>query len=413
MRIGFVCTRFFPPDGVVSGIEVFVRTLAERLQRLGHEPVVIAAAPPGWRGPAPDRVGDIPVYRFAESRIRPRRFTLRLQYQEMAKRIASVERLDLVECCDEGGMLLKKGFDCPLVVRMHQNGSVRLRLMGRPLSATGDVFERRLLRMADLRIGVSHWVARITLETAGLEHLDYRVIYNGVDPALFAPARGETADADVILYAGQLNDRKGLDVLFAALPTIMQHHPAAKLRCVGANRGHPPPAERYMSMVPLQLKSRVDFAGEIPHDRMPHEFRRAGLCVFPSRAEGHPLAVIEAMACRAPVIFMKDGVGPEVITHGVDGLLCDTTDPGSLASTILEALSSPDLRHSLGVQARRTAEDRFSLDKSTEENLAVYRQLVNTRGARGEAAARAAATVARPTGPFPGGTVDSSKTERE
>jgi glycosyltransferase involved in cell wall biosynthesis len=380
MRIGFVCTRFFPPDGAVSGIEVFVSTLAERLQRLGHHPVVITSADAGWYGTAPDSVSGIPVYRFAESRIRPRLLSHRLQYQYMVERIVRKEKLDLVECCDEGGMLWSKHFACPLVVRMHQNGIVRLRLMGRPPPfLIGDFFERRLLKMADARIGVSDWVARITLETARLKHLDYRVIYNGVDTTLFAPTRDSEDDSELVLFAGQLNDRKGLATLFDAIPAVMLQRPTMRLRCVGANQkkpGFPAPAERYISMIPSPLRSRVDFAGEIPHDRMPEEFRRAGLCVFPSRFEGHPIVVLEAMACGAPVIFMKDGVGPEVITHGIDGLLCDTRDPASLTSAISEALSSPDLRRNLGARARQKVEAKFSLDKAASENVKMYEDVL-------------------------------------
>jgi len=364
----------------VSGIEVFVRTLVERLQQLGHHAVVITAAAAAWHGAEPDRVGDIPVYRFAESTIKPRLLTHRFQYLQTVERAVRKERLDVVECCDESGLLWSKRFGCPLIVRMHQNGSVRLRMMGLRPEPVGDFFVRRLLRIADLRVGVSDWVARMTLDTVGLNDLDYRVVYNGVDTSVFTPTNTR-ADADLILYVGQLNDRKGLDTLFAAIPAVMRQHPAARLRCVGANRaesGLPPPSEKYMSMIPSSLRSRVDFAGEVARERMPEEFRRAGLCVFPSRAEGHPIAVLEAMACGAPVVFMRDGVGPEVIADRVDGLLCDTRDPAVLASTMSEALSSPGLRSGLGKRARQKVELKFSLDKTTDENVAMYEEMVRS-----------------------------------
>jgi glycosyltransferase involved in cell wall biosynthesis len=387
MRIGFVCTRFFPPDGSVVGGEVFVLTLAERLQRLGHYPVVITSATAGWHGPAKDSVRGIPVYRFGPSKIRPHFLSLRLQYRLMVERIVAKEKLDLVECWDERGMLLSKQFACPLVVRMHQNGMVRRRQTGRPPSRIEDFFERRMLRIADVRVGVSEWVAKTTLEIAGLSHLDYRVIYNGVDTAVFAPTSSVEADADLVLFAGQLVDHKGLPTLLEAIQTVMLRRPQTRLRCVGANQkepGYPSSAERYLSSFPSRLRPRVDFAGAVPPARMPDEFRRAGLCVFPSTSEGLGIVVLEAMACGAPVIYMKDGVGPEVVTHGVDGLLCDTRNPDSLASTILRALSSLDLRRSLGARARQKVEAKFSLDKTTSENVRLYEELANKRhGAHG------------------------------
>ena len=374
MRIGFFCTRFFPPDGSVGGIEVFVVTLAERLQRLGHHAVVIAPATAGWRGPASDNVRGIPVYRFAASEIRPRFLSWRLQCQHMVEQTVRKEKLDLVECCDEGGMLLSKQFACPLVVRMHQNNMVRRRQMGRPPSPIGDFFERRLLKMADARVGVSEWVARITLETAGLKYSDCRVIYNGVDTTLFSPRPAGRNGCLRLLFVGRLTPGKGFPVLLGALRKVVETVPAVRLRCIGSDPLQS--AESYLSGLQQHVRSSVEFAGCVPHEQMPDEYRGAALFVLPSEREGLPITVLEAMACGIPVVFMKDGVGPEVVTHGVDGLLCDTRDPVSLASAILEVLSSPDLRLSLGARARQKVEARFSLDRTTDENVEMYEELV-------------------------------------
>jgi glycosyltransferase involved in cell wall biosynthesis len=382
MRIGFVCYRFFPPDGAVGGIEVFVLTLAQRLQSLGHHPVVMSGELAGSNCPDKDSIGGVPVYRFALPKRKPHVLTDRLQYQRAVERVAREEKLDIVEYFDQDGMLLSKRFNCPLVVRLHQNDSVRRAVQGRPRSSLRDnnaFFERRLLKLADGLVAVSDWVGRMTLEIAGLKHLGYRVIYNGVDTTTFAPTQGSEADPHLILFAGQLNDRKGLPTLLEAIQTVMLRRPEARLRCIGANPKLPgslSPAEKYLSTFPAALRSRVDFVGSIAHDRMPDEFRRAGLCVFPSTAEGLGIVVLEAMACGAAVVYMKDGVGPEVMTHGVDGLLCDTRDPVSLASAILQGLASPDLRRSIGERARQTALARFSLDKTVPENVALYGELI-------------------------------------
>jgi glycosyltransferase involved in cell wall biosynthesis len=381
MRIGFVCCRFFPPDGTVGGIEVFVLTLAQRLKSLGHHPVVISGELAGSDCPDRDSIGGVPVYRFALPKQKPHMLTDRLRYQRAVEQVVREEELDLVEYFDQDGMLLSKRFDCPLVVRLHQNDSVRRALRGQPRSLRDNnfFFERRLLKMADALVAVSDWVGRMTLKTAGLEHLGYRVIYNGVDTTMFTPTRDSEVDPDLILFAGQLLDRKGLPTLLEAIQTVMLRYPETRLRCVGANPKVPgclSPAEKYLASFPSTLRSRVDFVGSITHDRMPGEFRRAGLCVFPSRAEGLGIVALEAMACGAPVVYMKAGVGPEVITHGVDGLLCDTLDPASLASALLQGLSSPDLRRSLGERARQTVLARFSLDKTVPENVSLYEEMI-------------------------------------
>jgi glycosyltransferase involved in cell wall biosynthesis len=381
MRIGFVCYRFFPPDGTVGGIEVFVLTLAQRLKCLGHHPVVVSGERAGTDSPGRDCVGGIPVYRFALPKQKPHALTDRLRYQRVVERVVAEEGLDLVEYFDQDGMLLSKRFNCPLVVRLHQNDSVRAMIQDRPRSLmdTNLFFERNLIRLADALVAVSDWVGKMTLKATRLEHLGYRVIYNGVDTTVFAPAQDSVVDPDLVLFAGQLNDRKGLPTLLEAIQTVMLRRPGTRLRCVGANKKEPgqlSPAEKYLSSFPSRLRPRVDFVGSIAHDRMPDEFRRAGLCVFPSTTEGLGIVVVEAMACGVPVIYMKDGVGPEVITHGVDGLLCDTRSPDSLAGTILQALAAPDRRRSLGERARQTALARFSLGKTVAENVSFYEEMV-------------------------------------
>jgi glycosyltransferase involved in cell wall biosynthesis len=381
MRIGFVCYRFFPPDGTVGGVEVFVLTLAQRLQDLGHYPVVVSGELVESNCPERDSIGGIPVYRFALPKQKPHVLTDRLKYQRVVEQVVREEKLDLVEYFDQDGMLLSKRFHCPMVVRLHQNDTVRAAVQGRrrSLRDSNFFFERRLLKMADALVAVSDWVGKMSLSTAGLGRLGYRVIYNGVDTTMFAPARGSEVDPELILFAGQLNDRKGLPTLLEAAQMVMLRRPEARLRCVGANPKVPgglSPAEKYLSSFSSSLRSRVDFVGSVAHDRMPDEFRRAGLCVFPSRAEGLGIVVVEAMACGAPVVYMQDGVGPEVIKHGVDGLLCDTLNPTALANTILQGLLSPDLRRGLGENARRTALARFSLDKTVPENVLLYEEMI-------------------------------------
>lgn len=380
MRIGFVCSRFFPPDGYVGGIQVFILTLAQRLQLLGHYPVVISAEPNETDCRERDDVRGIRVHRFAESQQRPRAFWRRLQHQHVVEQVVRKEKLDLVECSLDGGVLLSKRFGCPLVVRMHSSHMVCPRRKGPRLSAIDGFFERRLLTMADARVGVSNWLARTTLETAGLKHMDYRVIYNGVDTTLFSPGHPARSDHYRLLFVGRLTSGKGFPVLLDALSAVKEIHPTIRLRCIGSapsQSRHPvQSAERHLSGLLTQMGSLVELAGWVPHEQTPDEYRRATVFVLPSQYEGQGIVVLEAMACGIPVVFMKDGVGPELITHGEDGLLCDTRDPASVASAILEALSSPDLRRSLGERARQKVLERFSLDRTTLENISLYEEMV-------------------------------------
>jgi glycosyltransferase involved in cell wall biosynthesis len=96
--------------------------------------------------------------------------------------------------------------------------------------------------------------------------------------------------------------------------------------------------------------------------------------------EALPIAPLEAMALGRAVLTSRTGPGPEVIQHGVSGLLCDPHDPGSIAAQAVRLLSDADFRQRLGQQARRDAEARFSITTLVQENVAWYADCVARAG---------------------------------
>jgi glycosyltransferase involved in cell wall biosynthesis len=382
VRIGFICYRY-PPNDSPGGIRTFVKTLTERLRHLGHELTVVSQESILDRPARNERVDGVDVFRFRRTAMLPRMLTQRVQLTDAVKRVVRRQNLDVVECYEEAGMVLSSRLGCPLVVRMHTAQMVRRMVNGEPSSSVADFFERRLLRIADALVGVSEWLARTTMALARLPDLPYRVIYNGVDTERFSPAPVGASDQNLILFAGALIARKGLPVLFEAIPEVMRRFPGVRLRCVGADphqSGYPArTAERYLSSLPPELRSRVEFAGPIAHERMPAEYQRAGLCVFPSLLEGHPLTVLEAMACGTPTVFTRCGVGPEIMSHGDDGFLSGPGDPRDLAGVICLALERIRTDDSIRVRARRKVESQFSLELAVAANVAMYEEVI--RGA--------------------------------
>jgi glycosyltransferase involved in cell wall biosynthesis len=379
MRIGFLCYDY-PPNPWPGGVSVFVRTLSQQLARRGHVPVVISHESSLPSSRFTELVDGIKVHRLRRSRTRPRAVWQRLQIQRAIESVARRERLDLLESYEDQGIVLRRVPGCPLVVRFHTSDTVRRKMKGLPSSLIGEFLERRLLMVADERVGVSEWLARTTMELLRLPGLSCRVIYNGVDAELFAPASAETRIRGLVLFAGALIERKGLPTLLRAIPDVVRRFPEVRLRCVGADPeqpGFPSDLSRqYLAHVPADIRSHVEFAGPVPHMQMPAEYQRAELCVLPSILEGHPLAVLEAMACGTPVVFSRDSVGPEVITDGEDGFLCDVRNPKALADTICHALEHCRADSGIRARARKKVEEEFSLDRATAANVELYESLV-------------------------------------
>ena len=88
-----------------------------------------------------------------------------------------------------------------------------------------------------------------------------------------------------------------------------------------------------------------------------------------------PKTLLEAMACGLPVIGTNVEGIKEVIRHGENGFLCNT-DPASIREAVIRLMEEEELREKLGRNARKTIEEKFSLDKLIDRELELYSQLV-------------------------------------
>jgi glycosyltransferase involved in cell wall biosynthesis len=105
-------------------------------------------------------------------------------------------------------------------------------------------------------------------------------------------------------------------------------------------------------------------------------YRLLDVALLPSRIEGFSQALLEAMALGKPVIASAAGGNLDLITHEVDGLLVAPLNPRAWAAAIDRVLADSPLAARLGEAARRTARERFSLERTVERTLELYRFLL-------------------------------------
>jgi glycosyltransferase involved in cell wall biosynthesis len=98
--------------------------------------------------------------------------------------------------------------------------------------------------------------------------------------------------------------------------------------------------------------------------------------VSASRREGLPIALLEGMASRLPLVATAVGEVPTIVQDGRTGVLVPAEDPESLAAAIIELLLNPAKREQLGSAARQLVEDEFSAERMTAEYLRVYEEAV-------------------------------------
>lgn len=175
------------------------------------------------------------------------------------------------------------------------------------------------------------------------------VVRNGVDQDFLLVKRAASA-SDVVRIgaAGSLISRKGFDILLAAI-ALMKERSRIRLSIVGDGPERP---RLEKQMLHLGIADQVVFLGEIPPDRMPTFFADIDVFVLPSRSEGRPNVVIEALAAGLSVVSTDLPGVAGLVESGSSGWLVEHENPQAMASALDEACSDPVRRSIMGEAGR-------------------------------------------------------------
>lgn len=255
------------------------------------------------------------------------------------------------------------------------------------------------LHLVDGFVVLSTPLCRV-LKAQGIHGRPVVVIPNGVDVDLFRPALfsekvrlrrelGLEPNVRYVCFVGTVEERKGVDVLVPAFVEVAAEHPEARLLIVGRDEFLKSGLERdnvyrqaqaFADAVKQRtqtagLAERVVFMGHV--DRVSDYLKAADMFVFPSRREGFPSVVIQAMATELPcVVADMNGIGADIITHGLDGYIVEGHDPIRYAERILHLLNNPVEAERVGQAARRTVEERFRTEHVVEQYISFCQTLV-------------------------------------
>ncbi len=181
----------------------------------------------------------------------------------------------------------------------------------------------------------------------------------------------------VIGAVGRLVPQKGHDLLVAALPSILAVRPGTMLWLVGDGPSRHLLESRAKA---LGVAGNVRFLGT--RDDVPLLLSAMDLVVQPSRYEGMPNAVMEAMAAGRPVVATAVDAIPELVEDGRSGWLCPPESSSALAATVLAALADPRAG-AIGAAARERMRETFSLSRMTAAFEALYRTTADRTGEPG------------------------------
>jgi glycosyltransferase involved in cell wall biosynthesis len=197
------------------------------------------------------------------------------------------------------------------------------------------------------------------------ESLDIPIIPNGVDIELFT-SEGRDWNAAGVLSVGRVVHQKGLDLGLMALADLKDL--PWEWRIVGDG---PQVAYLRETLAREGLEDRVEFIGWAGPAELVTEYRRASLFVFPSRHEGMPNALLEAMASGLPVIATQIAGNEELVVPGETGILVPPDDPDALREALRGLLVDASERERMGRAARRRVEADFRWETTTAGYLAI------------------------------------------
>jgi len=254
----------------------------------------------------------------------------------------------------------------PLVVTFHGGDATKDKhFESRRLIPT--IFQRRrkaLAEEAETIFCVSKFV-RDRLIARGFPPAKLQTHYLGIDiPAEVAlPPLGTST---TVLFVGRLVEKKGVDVLMDAMAQARATHPPLTLTIVGDG-----PLRAELKRRAAAIDVPVDFRGWLKPEEVHAAIRRALLLAVPSRtagdgdAEGLPTVIMEAMALGIPVVASNHAGIPEIISHGVTGLLVPENDAPALAEAIGAIYRDQDLARRLRGEAYADVRARFDAERQS------------------------------------------------
>lgn len=183
-------------------------------------------------------------------------------------------------------------------------------------------------------------------------------------------SRPRTARTPTVVYAGRLDEAKGVRLLMAGWDCYRGNsgEPGLNLVIVGGG-----PLEDEVAAW-ASARPSVEMTGTVSSDRCAELISRARAVLLTSAwEETFGLVAVEAMAAGVPPIAVGHGSFTELITPGVDGVLFSPGDPAALALAVADVERNPEQYEVYGDQARKTYEQRFDPQRNVEELLEIYR----------------------------------------
>jgi len=246
-----------------------------------------------------------------------------------------------------------------------------------------DPLHRLLTRRLDAMVAISDYIRKNCFRLYRISEGKVRLLYYGLGSEVVGqPEKGREIreklgvqpEELLVGMVAQISRDKRQDLLLQAAGRVLAEFPETKFVFAGAPTNQEYEDKLRATAEQSGLAGRVLFTGF--WEDIPSLMQALDIAVLPSRGEAFGLVMIEAMANGRVFVGSRSGAIPEVVEHGRNGLLFEPGDPEDLARALIELLRDPTKRSRMGTEARKTFEERFTLDREIRETVELYRSLI-------------------------------------
>lgn len=282
---------------------------------------------------------------------------------------SNIPTLPLVKLLSRRPMIVTYQWDYAAQTQANEKSNIKYWL--------APALEKLAIIPADLVLVTAKWLEEKIHNTYSKKTI---LLPNWVDlGSAFSDCKEVVRNDRLILYTGRLHWSKGVNILINAFARVKLRHSDARLVICGTGEEE----EKLRAQVKSLGVADVEFMGRVSNADVLKLMQSAAIFVLPTLTmEGHPKALIEAMACGAACIATDVPGNRELIAAGQNGYLTHPNDPDQLAQTICLLLQSDEKRSALALQGRETT-SQFDFGVVTGQELEALLSLVNSSGGDG------------------------------
>jgi glycogen synthase len=375
MNICFICSEY--PPALTGGIGIFIKTISEKLASRGHKIIVIGLYQDQNELIVMEKINDVSIYRIKKFTHLFGWIRSRIFLQNFLGRLIKKYQISLIEDNDWD---LSTAFlnldDVPIVLRLHDP------LLGE-YNSINDMhylkrtFLKNIIKKSKKVVGVSQITIDSFTRLFNVESKEkYLKIYNGVKPSNqilnFPKGRKKLS----VLFVGTLVEKKGIIQLIKAWKYVIKRYPDAQLNIIGKDgRYNGISMIKYLEKLLGSNIGSVFFHGHKSMTKVYEYYQKSYLVVIPTFYEAFSLVPLESMANGCPTIYTKLSSGPEIIKHGIDGLLVEPNNITEISDAICSLLKDEMYCKELSLNGQSRINNSFNYEVILEQNLNLYQSL--------------------------------------